>query len=91
MTLPKGISGPDVARGIEDTRPAVERANAVPTRHAAIDCTVLLAGSWVDDRPVIHDLTSTITQTVIHSHEIQAMKREPLKIQWAMRLGSNVR
>ena len=49
----------------------------VPTRQAAIDCTVRLAGNGTAVRPVNHDLTSTTTQVVIHNHEIQASVRAP--------------
>jgi hypothetical protein len=63
--------------GIDANRPTAEKANAVPTRQAAIDCMVLLAGSAAAGRPVSHDLTSKNTHVVIHSHEIQASVRAP--------------
>jgi hypothetical protein len=63
--------------GIDADRPTAEKANEVPTRQAAIDCMVLLAGSAAVGRPVSHDLTSKNTHVVIHSHETQASVRAP--------------
>jgi hypothetical protein len=61
--------------GADADRPTAEKAKVVPTRQAAIDCMVLLAGNGAAERPVNHDLTSTNTHVVIHSHEIQASVR----------------
>jgi hypothetical protein len=66
-----------VGPGIDANRPTTEKAKAVPTRQAAIDCIVLLAGSTVVGRPVTNDLISKNTHVVIHSHEIQASARAP--------------
>jgi hypothetical protein len=52
-------------------------ANTVPTRHAAIDCIVLLAGRAGDDRPTIHDRSSRATHNVIHAHVTHTRVRAP--------------
>src|SRR5664280_287900 len=76
------------ARGVGISRPMPANANAVPTRHAATDCMVLLAGRRVDDRPVIRALTSITIQRVIHTHRIQARTTAPRSSQWATSRGS---
>jgi hypothetical protein len=66
-----------IARGAVDWRPVADMANTVPTRHAAIDCIVLLAGRAGDDRPTIHDRSSRATHNVIHAHVTHTRVRAP--------------
>jgi hypothetical protein len=72
----KLLSG--AAPGPGDTRLATAKASVVPTRHAASDCMVRLAGSRIEDRPVTRDRNSSVMHTVIHNHRIQATRRGPL-------------
>jgi hypothetical protein len=61
--------------GVVAPLPTVERASAAPTRHAATECSVRLAGVRSRPRPVDHLRTSEATQTVIQTHTNQAIMR----------------
>jgi hypothetical protein len=67
--------------GVLPARWAAERARTVPTRHAATDCIVLLAGSRLVERPEAEECHSTTTHTVIQIHAIQAITKETRSIQ----------
>ncbi len=79
-----GAVAADGRFGTDPCRDAADTASAVPTRHAAIDCIVRLAGSRIDDLPLARDFSSNTTQAVIHVQEIQANSRPPLTNQWAI-------
>jgi hypothetical protein len=70
-------------------RPTDDIANAVPTRQAAIDCPVRLAGSRRGDLPVIEPLTSSTTQMVIQIHASQARTKAHLNSQCDTSAESN--
>ncbi|MGA8725864.1 MAG: hypothetical protein WB565_12530 [Acidimicrobiales bacterium] len=70
-------------------RPTADIANAVPTRQAAIDCTVRLAGSRRGDLPVIEPLISSVTQMVIQIHASQARTTAHLNSQCDTNAESN--
>jgi hypothetical protein len=63
--------------GTDESRLIADIAKAVPTRQVTIDCMVRLAGNRPGERPVIQDLSSSTTHTVIHAHEIQANNSAP--------------
>jgi hypothetical protein len=66
------FDGDATRRVANESRLIADIANAVPTRHATIDCMVRLAGSRVAVLPVSQDLSSSVTHTAIHTHEIHA-------------------
>jgi len=66
----------------------MERANAVPTRQAANDCRVRLAGIETADRPDNRDFASTTTHKVIHAQATQAIKTAARTTQWLTVTGS---
>src|SRR6202521_3612108 len=79
----------DPARGfgVVAPLPTADRASAVPTRNAARECTVRLAGTRAMAPPVAHLRNSKATQTVIQIQTSQARTRAQPPTQRATRPG----